>query len=151
MPSPKQHSILDELLEASPQPDADVFVSLIFDLAEQVKADMDAQGINRRVLAQRLGKSEPEISKWLSGLHNLTLQSVAKLSAALEVDLLTTRLNPQGHFGRLRPAAAFTELPAVVFANPPYASGPTKADMTRFTATSQTPEGEQQTIYEYAA
>lgn len=96
---PKKYSILDELLADVPA-DVNVFVQLIGDLAEQVKADMLAQGLTRRALAQRLGKSESEITKWLSGLHNLTLNSVAKLSAALQVDLLVTRNQPQGYFGR---------------------------------------------------
>lgn len=94
-----QHSILDDLLADVPE-DVDVFVQLIGDLAQQVKNDMAAQGLTRRALAQRLGKSESEITKWLSGMHNLTLQSVAKLSTALQLDLLVTRDQPLGHFGQ---------------------------------------------------
>ena len=99
MSESKNFSILDELLADVPE-DVNVFVHLIGDLAEQVKADMVAQGLTRRALAQRLGKSESEITKWLSGLHNLTLNSVAKLSAALQVDLLVTRDRSHGYFGR---------------------------------------------------
>ncbi len=92
------HSILDDLLADEPQ-DVEVFVQLIGDLAERVKTSMAAQGLTRRALAQRLGKSESEITKWLSGMHNLTLQSVAKLSVALQQDLLVTPDKPQGYFG----------------------------------------------------
>lgn len=113
MSEPKKHSILDELLADVPE-DVNVFVHLISDLAEQVKADMLTQGLTRRALAQRLGKSESEITKWLSGLHNLTLNSVAKLSAALQMDLLVTRDRAQGYFGR----QAIARLPAEVGTGP---------------------------------
>jgi transcriptional regulator with XRE-family HTH domain len=147
-------SELDQILAETPE-DVDVYVSMIFDLAEQVKADIEAQGINRRELAQRLGKTEPEVSRWLSGLHNLTMQSVAKLATALQLDLFTTRLNPLGYFGRKQQQVnAFAiEIPEVILANPPFESKPksTESTMTRFTATVQTPEGERQTSYAYAA
>lgn len=108
-----QHSVLDELLANVPQ-DVEVFVHLIGDLAEQVKADMAAQGLNRSALAQRLGKSESEVTKWLSGMHNLTLQSVAKLSAALQIDLLVTRERPQGYFGQTQTMAARAVAPGIL-------------------------------------
>jgi transcriptional regulator with XRE-family HTH domain len=39
-------------------------------------------------LAQKLGKTESEVSKWLSGTHNLTLKSIAKIEIALDANLL---------------------------------------------------------------
>ena len=56
--------------------------------------------MTRRDLARLLGKSDAEVSKWLSGTHNLTLESVAKLEAALKADLLVTPHRPEGYFGR---------------------------------------------------
>lgn len=145
---------LDQILAETPE-DVDVYVSMIFDLAEQVKADMETQGINRRELAKRLSKTEPEVSRWLSGLHNLTMQSVAKLATALQLDLFTTRRNPLGYFGRKQLSAySFNvKIPDIILANPPFESKPKPADstMTRFTATVRTPEGERQTSYAYAA
>ena len=41
-------------------------------------------------LARRMGKSPSELSKWLSGSHNLTLQSIARMEAALEEDIIIT-------------------------------------------------------------
>ena len=42
-----------------------------------------------RNLAQRLGKTETEVSRWLSGTHNLTLSTICKISTALGEDIVT--------------------------------------------------------------
>jgi transcriptional regulator with XRE-family HTH domain len=39
-------------------------------------------------IASNLGKHESEISKWLSGEHNLTLKSIIKLEAVCNIGLL---------------------------------------------------------------
>lgn len=39
-------------------------------------------------LAGRMGKSPSEISKWLSGEHNLTLRSLMKLEEELQADII---------------------------------------------------------------
>jgi transcriptional regulator with XRE-family HTH domain len=37
---------------------------------------------------KKLGKSEAEISKWLSGLHNMELKTIAKIENALDEEVL---------------------------------------------------------------
>ncbi|MEM1357534.1 MAG: helix-turn-helix domain-containing protein [Bacteroidota bacterium] len=39
-------------------------------------------------LARRMGKSAPEISKWLSGKHNISLRTLAKLEAVLGLEMV---------------------------------------------------------------
>ena len=41
-----------------------------------------------------LGKKPSEITKWLSGLHNLTLKSITKMEVALGVNLM----NPEPQY-----------------------------------------------------
>ncbi len=41
-------------------------------------------------LARALNKNPAEISKWLSGTHNLTLQSISKIEVALDADIIMT-------------------------------------------------------------
>ena len=72
---------------------------LALDLAEHVTQILRERGKKRRWLAQRLGKTDSELSKLLSGTHNLTLDSIAKLSDALEMDLLVSTRFPMGYFG----------------------------------------------------
>jgi len=38
----------------------------------------------------KLNKSNAEISKWLSGQHNLTVKSIAKIEEALGEEIITT-------------------------------------------------------------
>lgn len=59
-----------------------------FDLSDRIDEQMKAQGISRRELARRTGKRPSEITRWLSGQHNFTLATIAKLSVALNHDFL---------------------------------------------------------------
>jgi len=54
-------------------------VRISVDIGAQIHEYMKSDGINQRVLAERLGKKESEISKWLSGSHNFTIETVAKI------------------------------------------------------------------------
>ena len=59
-----------------------------FDLSDRIDEQMKTQGISRRELARRTGKRPSEITRWLSGQHNFTLATIAKLSVALNHDFL---------------------------------------------------------------
>ncbi len=70
--------------------DIERFVDKNLDICEQVYALLRERGWTQKELAKVLGKTESEVSKWLSGTHNLTLRSIAKLEAALEADIILT-------------------------------------------------------------
>src|SRR6056297_1313204 len=53
-------------------------------------------------LARKMGKSPAEISKWLSGSHNLTLQSITKLETILDEDIVLTPSEAQSQFERTK-------------------------------------------------
>jgi transcriptional regulator with XRE-family HTH domain len=74
------------------KPENRIFVKKNLHISEQVYALLDQKGWSQKVFAQKLGKNESEVSKWLSGLHNITLQSIAKMEAVLEADIITTPL-----------------------------------------------------------
>lgn len=42
----------------------------------------------QKLLAERMGKTEAEVSKWINGNHNFTLKTIAKLEAAFDADIL---------------------------------------------------------------
>jgi len=48
-----------------------------------------AKGMSQRDLARALGKSELEISKWLTGLHNLELKTIARIEEVLGEEILS--------------------------------------------------------------
>ena len=77
--------------ERSPE-DVERFVEKNFDISVQVAALLDKRGWSHKDLAQAVGTSESEISRWLCGTHNLTLRSIAKMEAAFGEDIITTPL-----------------------------------------------------------
>ncbi len=58
-----------------------IFIQKYTDILDRVQAILERKGMKRRDLAQALGKSESEISKWLA--EPFTLKSLAKLEAVL--------------------------------------------------------------------
>lgn len=62
---------------------------LSYCIAEKIYAALQEKGMTQKDFARQLGKRESEISKWLSGRHNFTLQTLALISTALEIKLIT--------------------------------------------------------------
>jgi len=76
----------EELYEqalASAAPEHLEFADLRLAITDRVYGIMEREGINQKELAHRLGKQESEVSRWLNGLHNLTLRNIARLNVAL--------------------------------------------------------------------
>jgi transcriptional regulator with XRE-family HTH domain len=86
----KDKSAVLERLKAKIQPYNRVFVRKNLEISDQISDLLKEKGWTQKDLANRLGKSESEVSKLLSGLHNLTLQSLAKIEVVLESDVITT-------------------------------------------------------------
>lgn len=79
--------ILKEILDETPK-EVDIFVKKYGDMLVRVHQILNEKGITQKALAEKLGKSPSEVSKWLSGNHNLTLRSIAKLEAELEEEII---------------------------------------------------------------
>ena len=63
-------------------------VSKMLDVADRIHELLEAKGMSQKDLAKALGKSESEISKWLTGTHNLELKTIARIEEALGEDIL---------------------------------------------------------------
>ena len=63
-------------------------IELSFAIAERIDAVLKAKGMSQKMFAQLLGKRESEISKWLTGRHNFTMQTIAKIETALGCKLI---------------------------------------------------------------
>lgn len=72
--------------------DIERFVDKNLDITEEVYALLKQKNWTQKDLARHLGKTPAEVSRWLSGTHNLTLRSIAKLEAVLDADLILTPL-----------------------------------------------------------
>ncbi|MHB8376504.1 MAG: helix-turn-helix domain-containing protein [Dehalococcoidia bacterium] len=78
---------------------------LLLDLEEQIWAAMQAQGIARSELAERLGTSRAFVTKLLSGHENLTLKTLVRVANALEIKV-ELRMRPRAGAAPKRRVAA---------------------------------------------
>jgi len=88
----KDKSKVVERLRARILPENKIFVKKNLEISEQIYSLLKEKNWTQKELASRLGKSESEVSKLLSGLHNLTLKSIAKLEAEFGSDIILTPL-----------------------------------------------------------
>lgn len=90
-----RNKFFQEILDNTPR-ETEIFVELYADLVARVQQLMDEKGWTQKELAAKMGKQPSEISKWLSGEHNFTLRSIAKLSAELNESLLQVSTGRSG-------------------------------------------------------
>lgn len=53
---------------------------LSFAISNRLDVLMKERGLNRKQLADAMGKRPNEVTRWLSGEHNFTISTLAKLS-----------------------------------------------------------------------
>jgi ribosome-binding protein aMBF1 (putative translation factor) len=58
-------------------------------IALTVLRALRTQGINQKILAERMGVSAQQVNKWVKGKENFTLETIAKLEDALEIELMS--------------------------------------------------------------
>jgi len=68
----------------------DLFARNSINIIDEIHLALEFKGWTQKELAKSLNKSESEISKWLSGGHNLTLKTISKLEDVLDAKLITT-------------------------------------------------------------
>jgi plasmid maintenance system antidote protein VapI len=56
---------------------------LRLEFSRPVICRMQSEGITRRALAQRLGVTPPQITRWLNGEENMTLSTMVRITRAL--------------------------------------------------------------------
>lgn len=100
------------------KPENKAFIKKNLAIAEQVDFIIKQRGWSQKVFAKKLEKETSEVSKWLSGLHNLTLQSITKMESVLGEDIITTPLEASEKYKEIqyivfkvyaRPNEAFSE------------------------------------------
>lgn len=78
-----------EMIRQQTPPEVQKQVDLCVAIANRVYDLLDERGMSQRDLARALGKTETEVSRWLSGTHNLTIATIAKMAAVLGDDIIT--------------------------------------------------------------
>ena len=80
--------LFNECLAQVPN-DVKMELDMSFALADKIDMILREKNISQKQLAKKMGKTEAEVSRWLGGTHNFTLRTIAKISDALGVKLLT--------------------------------------------------------------
>ena len=62
-------------------------------VAAQIADAMEARGLNQKQFARLMNKSESEISDWLSGDRNFTIDTLFDIGQKLGVSFLSTTLH----------------------------------------------------------
>ncbi len=88
----KTNKLLDEIRQTM-TPEMKRQMELSVKIANRIYEILEEKGLSQKDLAHLLGKTETEVSRWLSGTHNMTMATIAKISAALDTDIVqvTTR------------------------------------------------------------
>lgn len=79
--------LFDECLATVPD-DVKMELDMSFALANKIDAALKEKNITQKELAERMGNTEAEVSRWLGGTHNFTLRTIAKISNALGIALI---------------------------------------------------------------
>lgn len=76
-----------QILAETPK-ELEIFVRLYADITVRINQLLKEKGLSQKDLAEAMNKKPSEISKWLSGEHNFTLRSLAKLQAELNEEII---------------------------------------------------------------
>ena len=68
--------------------DIDKQVGWSMRVSDKIADVLHESGMSQKDFAKSMGRSEAEVSRWLSGTHNFTLSTLAKISACLGVDII---------------------------------------------------------------
>lgn len=84
----KTNRIMDEI-RSTISPEMKLQTEMSVAIANRIYEILESKGMTQKELARRLGKTETEVSRWLSGMHNLTLSTICKISSALGEEIVT--------------------------------------------------------------
>ena len=83
----KTNKIMDEI-RRNISPEMKLQMELSVAIANRIYTILENKGMSQKDFAKLMGKTETEVSRWLSGTHNLTMATICKISAALGEDII---------------------------------------------------------------
>lgn len=81
-------NMITNWLDQYGNPEIERYVEKNLAITEKVRLVLEQKGWKAQDLAKAMDKSPSEVSKWLTGMHNLTLKSITKMEIALGIDLI---------------------------------------------------------------
>ena len=82
LPAMKRSSII-EARRTKVSPEVRRRVDLSFLIVDRIYSILEEQGLKQKDLANMLGKKESEISKWMRGTHNFTIETISSIEKVL--------------------------------------------------------------------
>jgi transcriptional regulator with XRE-family HTH domain len=83
----KRSNILEERRKKV-DPEIRKSVDLSFQIVDRIHDILVSKGLKQKDLATLLGKSEAEISKWMRGTHNFTIDTLVSIEEALDAPIV---------------------------------------------------------------
>lgn len=83
----KRSKILEERRQCV-NPEIRKSVDLSFQIVDRIHDILETKGLKQKDLAMLLGKKEAEISKWMRGTHNFTIDTLVSIEDALQSPIL---------------------------------------------------------------
>ena len=83
----KTNNIMDEIRNTI-SPEMKLQMELSVAIANRIYEILEAKRMSQKDFAKLMGKTETEVSRWLSGTHNLTMATICKISAALDAEVV---------------------------------------------------------------
>ena len=68
--------------------DVKIEIDLSFQITDKISSILKSKGVNQKEFAEKIQKSEAEISRWVGGTHNFTIKTIAKISDVLEEQII---------------------------------------------------------------
>lgn len=94
--------MIDELL-AEITPEQQARTDRKMRVAALIGDALKDKGMAKKEFAQKVGRKPSEITKWLSGTHNFTLDTLTDIEQVLNIKLITDKPKRQSHvLGGLR-------------------------------------------------
>ena len=81
-------SIIIEARRTKVSPEVRRSVNLSFLIVDRIHAILEERGLKQKDLANMLGKKESEISKWMRGTHNFTIDTISSIESVLGYPIL---------------------------------------------------------------
>ncbi len=78
----KRSSIIDDRRKTV-SPEIRQQVNLSFRIVDRIHDILESKGLKQKDLANLLGKKESEISRWMRGTHNFTIDTIASIEESL--------------------------------------------------------------------
>ena len=83
----KTNALMDVIRKETPK-DVTRRIDLATSVANRLYDILEERGLSQKEFARQMEKTEAEVSRWLSGTHNFTFATIAKIESVLGTELL---------------------------------------------------------------